>query len=741
MSLPRAPISKFVLYVERTLVSMERQVRGFYHEESRAQYAARLRFSALIGMIFVPFFVGLDLITWLTIDPDFPVLALALVRLLSIVVFWTLGRALAVRAYSPRTLLILDLVIFTSVGVFEGVLCLWVDGIGSNYYAGIMLLMMVRGMLVPTSMRRTIGVMLTAWGIWVGILVVAAFVHQRTADQFADRHALGMFLSNNFFTLTGFGVSVVSAAVMYSLRRSAAQARQIGRYKLIRSLGRGGMGEVYLAEIGALRRPCAVKVIGRSTPVSSIARQRFQREALETSRLTHPNTIGIFDFGETENGVLYYAMEYLDGLDLGEILRLEGRLPAARAIHFMQHACASLNDAHHKRIVHRDIKPENFFVTGLSSEPDFLKVLDFGLAKALGGDDSNRSDLTADHSVIGTPLYMSPEACQGGHVDARSDIYSVGAVLYHLLTGTPVHAAEAPMAIMVAHLTMPVEPPSSRAPDAKVPHDLEGVVMKALARSPAHRFQSMDAVRVALGACEAAGAWTREQAEAWWTERDSRVKAVHSRRAEQASGALTFFDRGDVAEPDPSGAAEASADSVFEPRRTEHTPYSDTMVGPSVLPSSAGDDPISTALSEIYSAGWLLDVAALRAHRPQHIVFVCGDNAASSQMAEAIARTLAPPGVVVSSAGLRPAEVSEPAMEVLREAGIDIGQPRAKALEDLDLRAVDAVVLLTPLAPAGSLPTRARRYHWPMPTITSGGPNVLRAVRDELTHRMRVLFA
>ncbi|GMV40477.1 MAG: hypothetical protein AMXMBFR64_21930 [Myxococcales bacterium] len=732
----RAPTSRFTLSVERTLASMERQVRDFYHEESRAQYAARLRFSALIGMIFVSFFFGLDLITWLMIHEDFPIIALGLVRVLSIVVFWAMGRALAARPYAPRTLLVLDLAIFASVGVFEGALCLWVDGIGSNYYAGIMLLMMVRGMLVPTSMRRTIGVMLAAWGMWVGILFVAALVHQGTADQFANRHELGMFLSNNFFTLTGFGVAVVSAAVMYSLRRSAAQARQIGRYRLIRCLGRGGMGEVYLAEIGVLRRPCAVKIIGRSMPVSEVARKRFQHEALETSRLAHPNTIGIFDFGETDDGVLYYAMEYLDGLDLGELLRIEGRVPPARAVHFAMQACASLGDAHQKRIVHRDIKPENLLVTGPSAEPDFLKVLDFGLAKALGTDGGATVDMTGAHAVIGTPLYMSPEACEGGRIDARSDVYSLGAVLYHLLTGSVVHAGTTATSIMVAHMTMPAEPPSSRAPGAAIPHDLEEIVMKAIARAPEQRFPSMEALRAALSGCSVASAWTREHAEAWWVERDTKVRAVHARRAEQTSGALTFFDRavGSAAEEPPPGAV--SLDPVIP----EHTPYSDTMAAP-LAGQARVDDAISTALSDLYQAGWLLDVAALRARRPQHILFVCDDNAAVSQMAEAIGRSLAPPGVVVSSAGLAPAPVSEPAIAALREAGVAVDAPVAKPLAALDLSTVDTVVLLTPNRPSDPLPPHAQRLSWPMPPIRGGGPDVHRAVRDELTHRLRVLFA
>ena len=740
---PKRPAGfRFTLTVERTIASMEREVRGFYTDETRAHYAARLRFSALIGMIFVPSFFGLDLITWGLLDPDFPLLALGVVRVSSIVLFWLFGRALGKRAYGPSTLLLLDLFIFASVGVFEGGLCLTIGGIGSNYYAGIMLLMMVRAMLVPTSMRRTVGVLLTSWGAWIAIIGVAAVFHEPTRAQFRDRQQLGMFLSNNFFTLTGFGVSVVSAAVMYSLRRSAAQARQIGRYRLIRSLGRGGMGEVYLAEIGALRRPCAVKIIGRSAQVSSVTRQRFQREALETSRLTHPNTIGIFDFGETENGILYYAMEYLDGLDLGEILRLERRLPVARAIHLMAQACASLQDAHSKRIVHRDIKPENFFVTGLSSEPDFLKVLDFGLAKALGGGDAATSDLTADHAVIGTPLYMSPEACNGGTVDTRSDIYSVGAVLYHLLTGTTVHVAETPMGIMVAHLTLPVEPPSVRAAGASIPRDIEGVVMRALARSPEHRFQTMEELRQALSACVVATPWTRADAEGWWSDRASRVRTVHEHRARQTTGQLSFFDRGIVESADGGAPSSAVPDAAQTSMPREATPYSDTMAAPIASVQTSGSDrEISAALSELYSAGWLLDVAALRARRPHHILFVCKDNAVASLMAETIARSVAPPGVRISSAGLHPAPANPSTLAVLRESGLSAPTNGPQGLAQVDLGSVDAVIVLTPKPPSVRISSTAARYHWPLPAVPFDSRTHQRALRDELLHRMKVLFA
>ena len=734
-------MTNLFLAAEKLLASMDAEARALYKDESQAQYAARLRAVCIIGMVFIPGFFGLDLITWGTTVHDLQIGAFGLARFANGVIFFGFFKLLKRRAFSPRGLFLIEAGMFLHTSIYLGALCILTSGIGSNYYAGIILLMMVRGLLLPSSIGRTVAMELYCWAAFLAVIGVAAVVDDRTAWEFGEHEHFGLFAANNFFILSGFGVSTVGAAVLYSLRRSAAEARQIGRYRLRRFLGRGGMGEVYLADIGALRRPCAIKIIGRTTPVSDVIRQRFQREALQTSSLTHPNTIGLFDFGETENGVLYYAMEYLDGLDVGEIMRIEERLPLGRALHFILQACASLHDAHTKGIVHRDIKPENFFVTGPSSEPDFLKVLDFGLAKAIRGPGS-ASDLTADNSVIGTPLYMSPEACQGIAADERSDIYSIGAVLYHLVTGFPVHQADNPMAIMIAHLTAPLVRPSQRCPEAGIGRDLDRVIQKALGRTPADRFQTVDDLRRALAACVPADTWKRADAEAWWRRHEVDILRIHGRKAQQGTDSISIFDPGGarkqrIEESEssmewPSGSSDALMATM------DGTPHSNTLAAAEVPIRASGT--AADSFAELYGASWLLDVATLREHRPGHILFVCQDGS-RSRMAECIARSLNPGKARVSSAAMAPAKLNPFVVTAMQEIGLDIGKEGSCGYEGVDLESVDAVIALVTDEP-GELPkTSAPCFRWPLPRSSGSARDVDRVVRDELLHRLRVLFA
>lgn len=305
--------------------------------------------------------------------------------------------------------------------------------------------------------------------------------------------------------------------IINHLQHQAFEARQLGQYKLKQLLGAGGMGEVYLGEHQLMKRPCAIKVIRPEKAGDPKVLARFEREVQATAKLSHWNNIDIFDYGRADDGTFYYVMEYLPGMNLGEIVRRFGPMPAARAIHLVRQACDALQEAHDVGLMHRDLKPANLFAAVRGGYYDVAKLLDFGLAKPLTNLDS--VNLTADGTITGSPLYMSPEQATGDREpDARSDIYSMGAMLYYLVTGRPPFEDEKPIKVLIAHAHDPVQPPSKWRED--LPLDLESVIMRCLAKSPDDRYQSAAELGTALEDCESAGFWTRDHARRWWLEKD-----------------------------------------------------------------------------------------------------------------------------------------------------------------------------------------------------------------------------
>ena len=294
------------------------------------------------------------------------------------------------------------------------------------------------------------------------------------------------------------------------------QPKRVGPYLLLRRLGAGGMGEVFLARHRMLGRLCAVKLIRPEHKGDGSALARFTREAQTTARLAHWNTAQVYDYGKTRDGCFYYAMEYLPGLNLEEMLREDGPLPAERVVHLLRQVCQSLREAHALGLVHRDVKPANVIVTERGGLYDVAKLLDFGLVKPSADAASPR--LTQDGAISGTPLFMSPEQARDADaVDARSDIYSLGAVAYALLTGRPPFEGKTPVAVILAHAYDEVTPPSRLNPG--VPADLEAVVLRCLAKLPDERIQCAADLEEALARCADAEKWTQSQAARWWQER------------------------------------------------------------------------------------------------------------------------------------------------------------------------------------------------------------------------------
>ncbi len=263
-----------------------------------------------------------------------------------------------------------------------------------------------------------------------------------------------------------------------------------GRYAILDHIGAGGMGHVYKAEHTTIRKLVAIKTLSRDYSAKPELVDRFLQEARAASLIRHPNIVDITDFGHAENGTPFIAMEYLEGEDLGDTLERERRIEWGRARAMMKQILMALQAAHDRGVIHRDMKPENCFRVSLDHDPDFIKVVDFGIAKVQAPDGETSEGLTQTGAVMGTAAYMSPEQAKSLPLDARADVYSAGVILYQLLTGTVPFKANGFVAVLYKHIADAPEPPRKRAPDAGLTREMEAVVLKALAKDPADRFQS-----------------------------------------------------------------------------------------------------------------------------------------------------------------------------------------------------------------------------------------------------------
>ena len=273
---------------------------------------------------------------------------------------------------------------------------------------------------------------------------------------------------------------------------------KVGRYKLERVIGSGAMGEVWLARHRALKQAVAVKVLKPGNSARTTV-ARFEREVRAMTLLRHPNTVRVLDYGRTADGLWYYVMELLEGETLSALIKREGPLPPARAVAMVEQAARALGEAHAAGVVHRDLKPENLFVTRLGGESDFIKVLDFGVAKVLAAETEN-PDLTSDNALLGTPAFMSPEQVSGDVTDARSDVYALGAVLFYVLTGKKVFSAATISALLVKHMHEQPAAPSALAP--AVGPGLDALVLRCLAKNPDERFADGTKLAEALRAVD-----------------------------------------------------------------------------------------------------------------------------------------------------------------------------------------------------------------------------------------------
>ncbi len=381
---------------------------------------------------------------------------------------------------------------------------------------GILLSLVIRASLVPSSVSRT---------VVIGIASIAYMsVHATRSLSAVDQElASGLTFMGGSFVLA----TAVTSHVIYGLRRQVRHAMQLGQYELGRKLGEGGMGVVYEATHMMLRRPTAVKLL----PIDKVGERtvaRFEREVRQTSRLEHPNSVQIYDYGRTPDGQFYYAMEYLDGVTLEQLVDMEGPVGPARAVLILRQAARALAEAHAIGLVHRDIKPANIMLCERAQIPDTVKVLDFGLVKAIDNPEVD-DNITQENTVIGTPHYLAPEAIsQPDEVGPPSDIYALGAIGFFLVTGREVFTGRTAIEVCSNHLNSAPESPSEVLGDPIGP-DLEALILRCLAKQPADRPSDGAALADDLEQLDLAG-WTVTDARKWWHDYPSKRAHMTDRK-------------------------------------------------------------------------------------------------------------------------------------------------------------------------------------------------------------------
>jgi len=378
------------------------------------------------------------------------------------------------------------------------------------------------GMFVPNTVRRA-SLIIGAYGVVFILLLPVMSFRDPQAWQFIWQ-AVGVEQRSTMVLMVifGVGISITASSIIHTLRAEVIEARQMGQYRLTESIGKGGMGEVWKAEHTLLARPAAVKLIrpevldpGDPDKAESMIK-RFEREAQNTANLRSVHTVELYDFGITDSGTFYFVMELLDGIDLETLVNQNGPLPPARARYLLRQVCDSLQEAHEKGLVHRDVKPANVLACRLGCNYDFIKVLDFGLAKHYAPDVGEQdAKLTREGMVIGTPAYMPPETVTKGISDARSDIYALGCVMFWTLTGELVFEGSAAMSMVVRHAQEAPDRPSRRS-ELSIPACLDRIVLACLEKDPDARPQSAAEVKHMLDECELDDTWTEAEAQEWW---------------------------------------------------------------------------------------------------------------------------------------------------------------------------------------------------------------------------------
>jgi len=382
-------------------------------------------------------------------------------------------------------------------------------------------LVVIYGVLIPNVWQRTAMVAGSMAAVPVaGLVALRIFDAEfyRALQSIVGPETvvdLGLALAISVLTAT------VGTQIIYALRREARVARNMGQYQLQERIAVGGMGEIWRASHRFLARPAAIKVIqpDKVDPLDREAAaqvlERFEREAQATATLESLHTVRVYDFGRTDAGEFYYAMELLNGFDVEQLVDRYGPITPARAVHLLVQVCDSLAEAHELGQVHRDIKPSNLFLCKVGLSFDVIKVLDFGLVTRSGSDESRDARLQ-EEGMAGTPAYMAPEQVLAvTSIDERADIYALGCVAYWMLSGHTLFDIERPIAMAVAHVKSPPMPLSRRT-ELPIPKDLEAVIMQCLEKEPARRPATAETLAGMLLACDCGEIWGPRAARDWW---------------------------------------------------------------------------------------------------------------------------------------------------------------------------------------------------------------------------------
>ncbi len=396
--------------------------------------------------------------------------------------------------------------------------------------------LIARSVVVPSTFLRT---------FLISIVAIVPTIVVFRARKMGFAGAMGKELLDTFllfstiWCLVAVFVASMQSRLLYGLREKIREASKLGQYTLDEKIGEGGMGVVYRATHAMLRRPAAIKLL---LPDRAGERDlaRFEREVQQTSRLMHPNTISIFDYGRTADGIFYYVMEYLDGFDLEWLVERSGPLEPSRVIRVLTQASGALAEAHALELIHRDIKPANLILMERSDEPDIVKVVDFGLVKTLKK--SADPGLSQANAITGTPHYLSPEAITTPEgVDGRSDLYALGAVGYYLVTGQRLFEAKTVVETCSKHLLETPVPPSERL-GRQIPEDLEALILRCLAKSPDERPQSAGAVRDALLRCAERSPYDLGAGSRFWEQRAPALRGERRRPRPSQPGRTMAID-------------------------------------------------------------------------------------------------------------------------------------------------------------------------------------------------------
>jgi len=446
---------------------------------------------------------------------------------ISIVVSLLMAWLTTLRSIPSRTLLNIGLIyevvgclgisfaqywhIYSRVPIADGP----VEGIGLSWVAVWVVMFSV---VVPNKPWKTFAAALAS-GLTVPIVIALSMKYGGTAVRVSPSMFFGALIMPYVIIAA---MAYFSAKILYKLGTDVTRAREMGSYRLVDCIGRGGMGEVWQAKHRLLARPAAIKLVrpevleGDGPESAQTILKRFEREAQTTASMRSPHTVHLYDFGIADDGTFYYVMELLDGFNLETLVKQLGPLGEGRAAHLLDQICHSLSEAHKEGLIHRDIKPANVFTCRYGQDVDFVKVLDFGLVKSKGRREEEDVRLTAVNVAGGTPAYMAPEQILGNApVGPGTDIYALGCLGYWLLTGQLVFEADTVMAAAMHHVQTPPVPPSKRT-ELNVSDEMDRLILACLAKKPEQRPDGADAVREMLAAIKTRHDWSAEQAQQWW---------------------------------------------------------------------------------------------------------------------------------------------------------------------------------------------------------------------------------